>query len=240
MMLADSIDRIDSYWAQQLAIPTARLHSQQLLLVPHPEAVPGSSILVFQHRSFTCLRVPPSQYNTISNAIMQPDTVPLAPQWWQHLLQDSFAEAIGPAYLGYADRSDFRPIAATSIRLLTPDDDPVLRAFAVAVGPIAWEHSGLGDDAQPIVGCWNTDLLVAAAGYRVWGDAMAHIGVTTHPAFRGQGYGKAVVSGIGQHALAHGYVLQYRTLRANNPSLRIAAALGFQDYGTTLFITQKS
>lgn len=237
-MLAESIDRVHSFWGRQLAITPAMLLSQQLLLVPHPEAASGASILVFQHRTFTCLRVPPSQYNTIAHASMQPDAALLEPEWWQHLLHDSFAEAIGPAYLGYADSTDFRPIAAASIRLLTPDDDPALRAFAVAVGSIAWEHSGLGDQPQPIVGYWETNLLVAAAGYTVWGESLAHIGVTTHPAFRGHGYGKAVVSGIGQHALTHGYVLQYRTLRANTPSLGIAATLGFQDYGMSLFITQ--
>jgi GNAT superfamily N-acetyltransferase len=238
MTLAESIDRVHVYWARQLAITPAMLLSSQLSLVPHPEASTGSYIMVFQHRSFTCLRVPSSQYNAIAYAIRQPDAAPLSPKWWQQLLNDSFAEAIGPAYLGYADSTDFRPTESSSIRLLTPEDDPALRAFAVAVGSVAWEHSGLGDEPQPIVGYWDTNRLVAAAGYTVWGEALAHIGVTTHPAFRGHGYGRAVVSGIGQHALAHGYVLQYRTLLANTPSLAIAAALGFQAYGTSLFITQ--
>jgi GNAT superfamily N-acetyltransferase len=104
------------------------------------------------------------------------------------------------------------------------------------VGSVAWEHSGLGDEPQPIAGCWEAETLVAAAGYTVWGDTLAHIDVATHPSFRGHGYGTAAVSAIAKHALAHGYVLQYRTLQANTASIAIAQALGFQRYATTLFL----
>jgi GNAT superfamily N-acetyltransferase len=159
----------------------------------------------------------------------------LAPAWWQHALAPTGLEAIGPAYLGYADTQQLRPILRHPTRLLTPADAAALEAFAGAVGAVAWEHSGLGKP-QPIAGCWEEDRLVAAAGYAVWGTALAHIGVTTHPAFRGGGYGTSVVSAIGRYALERGYVLQYRTLRENSPSMAIAGALGFQEYATTLFI----
>jgi RimJ/RimL family protein N-acetyltransferase len=162
------------------------------------------------------------------------------PAWWEVALRATPHRAVGPAYVGYADAEQFRPDIRRPARLLTPDDATALAAFASAVGPLAWEHSGLGHAPQPIAGCWEQGRLVAAAGYRVWGGTLAHIGVTAHPERRGGGYGRSVVSAIGRHALERGYMLQYRTLRANSPSLAIAAALGFEAYATTLFIALDS
>jgi GNAT superfamily N-acetyltransferase len=236
MMSAEAIQRVDQYWAGQLAISPDLLHSQALLVVPLPEGS-DSFCFVFQHHAFTCVRVPPSYYEDLHKIISPRDhTELLTPAWWQRAIATTPHQALGPAYLGYADAQQFWPIVRHPTRLLTPADSAPLAVFANAVGPIAWEHSGLGEAPQPIAGCWEDDRLVAAAGYTVWGATLAHIGVTTHPALRGSGYGRSVVSAIGRHALERGYVLQYRTLCANSPALAIAAALGFQAYATTLFL----
>jgi RimJ/RimL family protein N-acetyltransferase len=213
MISAESTQQVDRYWAGQLTIP--------------PDAL----------QSFTCVRVPPTLYDHLRQAIGSQDSAILVtPDWWQRTLAKTNIEAIGPAYLGYADAQQFRPVIRHPARLLTPVDSAALAAFAADVGPVAWEHSGLGKEPQLIVGCWQEERLVAAAGYTVWGEALAHIGVTAHPAFLGAGYGKSAVSAIGRHALEHGYVLQYRTLLANRRSIAIAEALGFQAYATTLFV----
>ena len=236
MTSAESMKRIDHYWIDQLGISPDALQSRQLLVLPLAE-VSAPFCLVFQHGEFTCVRVPRSLYEDLHQAIeFQDPALLLTPAWWQRALAATQHRAIGPAYLGYADAQQFRSAARRPARLLTPADSAALDVFASAVGPVAWEHSGLEVQPQPIAGCWEQDRLVAAAGYRVWRAALAHIGVTTHPDFRGSGYGRLVVSAIGQHALDRSYILQYRTLLANAPSLAIAGALGFQAYATTLFI----
>jgi hypothetical protein len=236
MISAETQQRVDQYWAGQLTIAPDVLHSQALLVVPLPEPS-ASYCFVFQHQAFTAVCVPPPYYNYLQQTIRaQTRTSLLAPAWWQRAIATTPHHASGPAYLGYVDAQQFRPVIRHPARLLTPADSAALAVFADAVGPIAWEHSGLGEEPQPIAGCWEGDRLVAAAGYTVWEATLAHIGVTTHPAMRGSGYGRSVVSIIGQHALEHSYVPQYRTLCANSPSLAIAAALGFQSYATTLFI----
>jgi RimJ/RimL family protein N-acetyltransferase len=236
MISAEALQRVDQYWIGQLAISPDALHSLTLLIIPHPEPS-NSYCFVFQQRAFTCVRLPATLYDSLHQAIRRQDPVILlTPAWWQRALATTRHEAIGPAYLGYADAQQFQPSIRHPTRLLTPADTAGLEAFASAVGPVAWEHSGLGEEPQPIAGCWEHDQLVAAAGYTIWGAALAHIGVATHPAFRGSGYGTSVVSTIGQHALEQNYVLQYRTLLANSASLAIAEALRFQAYATTLFI----
>jgi RimJ/RimL family protein N-acetyltransferase len=236
MLSAEAIQRIDQYWAGQLAISPDQLHAQALVVVPLPESS-ASFCFVFQHQAFMFVRVPPPYDEYLHQAITPHDRPSLlTPAWWQRALGTTPHRAIGPAYVGYADAEQFRPVIRHPARLLTPEDSAALAAFAGAVGPLAWEHSGLGDEPQPIAGCWEKGRLVAAAGYAVWGATLAHIGVTTHPTCRGSGYGRSVVSAIGQHALERGYVLQYRTLCANTPSMAIAAALGFEVYATTLFV----
>lgn len=236
MALAESRQRIDTFWANRLTITPELLYSQMLLVLPHPDPN-HSSCLAFQHLAFTCVQVPHRHYQQLHKTIaLQAHARLLTPQWWQQIVGTPHVEAIGPAYLGYADAQQFQPLLRHPTRLLTPSDSAAFAAFAISVGAIAWEHSGLGDEPQPIAGCWQEQRLVAAAGYQVWGATLAHIGVTSAPDVRGTGYGTSVVSAIGQHALENGYVLQYRTLYANRPSRAIATALGFQSYATTLVI----
>jgi GNAT superfamily N-acetyltransferase len=235
MMSAQAKQRVNQYWASQLSIPPDLLASQEIVLMPHAEP-PNSYCFIFQHGAFTCVRLP-AHYNYLHEVITSANHAHLIrPEWWQNTFATLPHRAIGPAYLGYADAVTFQPTLRHSVRILTPADSAVLAVFAEAIGPLAWEHSGLGAEEQPIAGCWEDDFLVAAAGYTLWGGALAHIGVTTHPAVRGRGYGRSVVSAIGQHALAQGYILQYRTLLSNSSSLALAKAVGMQAYGTTLFI----
>lgn len=236
MISAESIGRIEHYWAGQLGISPDILGSQSLLVLPHSEPS-DKHCFVFQHQECTCVRVPSALYDPLCPAISSQDRATLLmPEWWQGALPTIPQRTFGAAYLGYADALGFRPIIRHPTRMLAPADSAALEAFSIAVGQVAWDHSGLGEQPQPIAGCWQEDRLVAAAGYTVWGSALAHIGVTTDPAARGAGYGRSAVSAIGQYALEQGYVLQYRTLLANRPSTAIAAAVGMQLYATTLFV----
>ncbi len=76
--------------------------------------------------------------------------------------------------------------------------------------------------------------IVAAAGYERWGSHLAHIGVVTHPACRGRGYGRLVVREAARHALSQQLVPQYRTLIANAAAMRIGESLQFIKYGESI------
>jgi GNAT superfamily N-acetyltransferase len=156
------------------------------------------------------------------------------------LLREVFGSAvdrvIGPAWLGYADAGDFTPALTMGTRLLTDRDLPALRRLADACGPTAWEHSGIRPGSSPVFGCHAGEELAAAGMLEPWGDRLLHVGIVTHPAHRGRGYGKAVVSAMTAHGLAAGGVVQYRTLEANRASVGIARALGFQRFLRTLAV----
>jgi RimJ/RimL family protein N-acetyltransferase len=66
--------------------------------------------------------------------------------------------------------------------------------------------------------------------------ALLHIGIITHPDYRGQGHGRSVVSAIAAYGLEVSLVPRYQALAANTPSVTIARALGFSQYAETLAV----
>jgi predicted GNAT family acetyltransferase len=100
----------------------------------------------------------------------------------------------------------------------------------------AWEHAGITFDEPHVFGCFVDDQVVAAARYRpAWAET-AHIGVVTHPAHRGRGYGRAAVSAATAQGLEAGLIVLYQTLLANAPSVALATELGYQPYATHLAV----
>jgi predicted GNAT family acetyltransferase len=68
------------------------------------------------------------------------------------------------------------------------------------------------------------------------GGADRASGSGDHPDYRGQGYDMRVVRLLVETVLVQGLLSQYRTLRANAPSMAIAAALGFVAYAESIAI----
>jgi predicted GNAT family acetyltransferase len=96
--------------------------------------------------------------------------------------------------------------------------------------------SAIQPDHAPIFAVEQAGELLAAASAPDDGPGVASVGVVTHSAWRGKGYGTAVVSALTADRLANGVVLHYQTLRANAASVAIARALGYHDLATALGI----
>ena len=63
---------------------------------------------------------------------------------------------------------------------------------------------------------------------------IAHIGVLTHPQYRGKGLATKVISGITDVALKANLGAQYRTLLSNYGSVGAGRKVGFQDFAETI------
>src|SRR5262249_12305546 len=73
------------------------------------------------------------------------------------------------------------------------------------------------------------EQLVAAAGYRVWLDDIAHLSVLVDPRHRGRQLAAMAAGSATEHALAHGLLAQWR---ARPPVSRaVARKLGYVDVG---------
>lgn len=144
---------------------------------------------------------------------------------------------IGPAPITYGTRDTLDLVAADSARELTPDDEEAVGRLQAACSDEAWDHGGSDIATVPTFGCFDErgDVL-ALAGYKTWNDEIAHIAIVTAPQQRGRGLGRAAVACAARHALDAGLLPQYRTLGANAPSVALAARLGFQHYGFSVYV----
>ena len=233
-----TLDTVVAFWAAQLGCGQAQLAQPGTSVVRAGPELAGYRGATVVFRPPACvLAVPADWVGPVASRIGQR---PPAEVFDVRVLRQVFGSAvdrvIGPAWLGYADASDFRPAPTLGTRRLTDHDLPALRRLAAACGPTAWEHSGIDPARRPLYGCFAGGVLAAAGMLEPWGDRLLHVGIVTHPGHRGRGHGKAVVSAMTTDGLAAGGVLQYRTPQANLPSVGIARALGFQRFALTLAV----
>jgi GNAT superfamily N-acetyltransferase len=147
---------------------------------------------------------------------------------------------VGPAWVGYLD--DELSIPRESPMGLLTGSSLVARLPELEheCDPVDWEHCGLNNSTPFITGYERNGKLVAAAGYELWGDTIAHIGVITHPTHRGKGLGRLVVREAARHALSQQLLPQYRTLIANVPAMRIGESLQFKKYAESIAVRLRS
>jgi GNAT superfamily N-acetyltransferase len=143
---------------------------------------------------------------------------------------------VGPAWQGHLDADSFVPVDQRGTRPLLAADRTDLAALAAACDAGEWEASTVDLDRPPVFGCMADDRLVAAGTLTPWRDRFWHVGIVTHPGYRGRGYGRAVVSAMTRYALGRGWLLHYQTLLANAPSVAIARSLGYRQHAQTLAI----
>lgn len=232
MIRAGWRDKVDTFWAGELGCAAGNV--QGLTFCSDQSA--ANRIFVLAQDSGAVISLSPRLHPLVRSVARRATIANIIdPDFWNQELPE--IESIrGPAFLAYADAGEFRPIEHHSTVLLEPADEMELQRFRTSLGEEAWEHSGLGDSPECAAGLFEDGSLVAVAGYRVWGEVLAHIVVGVRPSARGKGLGRAVVSWIGREALKRGLVLQYRTLLANQPSVSIARRLGFVHYADTLAI----
>lgn len=99
-----------------------------------------------------------------------------------------------------------------------------------------WDNLSESITPETSAACFAGETLAALATYEVWGGRLAHIGVVTHPVHRGRGHGRSAVAHLARMALAAGLIPQYRALESNIPSIRIAEALGFRCFATSVAV----
>jgi RimJ/RimL family protein N-acetyltransferase len=144
------------------------------------------------------------------------------------------AEIRGPAALAYLDPADFRPQPGDAITGPLDLDHPGLRQFLMAAGPDDLEESGMQEITSPAFAVREHGQVVAAAGYRDWPCATAHLSVLTAASARGRGLARAAASAAVARAIEEGRLPQWRA--RPQESRRIARALGFRELGSQVSI----
>lgn len=145
-------------------------------------------------------------------------------------------QVLGPATLAYLDADDFVPAAGGVVDRLpaAATTASALDALLAATSPAEADESGLAGITSDAFVVRDGSTVVAAAGYRLWPAATAHMLVLTAPAYRRRGLARRVSSAAAAAALADGLLPQWRARPA--ASRRVAAALGFREYGSQLSV----
>ena len=76
----------------------------------------------------------------------------------------------------------------------------------------------------------------ALAGYEIWGDALAHVGLAVVPHHRKHGLGRLAAAAAAHHATCAGLVPQWRCRHDNLASARVRDRIGFISFGGQIAI----
>ena len=130
----------------------------------------------------------------------------------------------------YMNPESFRPVdppAGFRIRTLKRDDRFALNALQAACEPEAVDEAEVSVDDTIGMACTQDGRIVAVAtGF--WFLSFMDLGVLTHPDFRRQGLGAAVVTALAEWCQVRGIVAQYRYDARNAGSRRLAEKLNFE------------
>ena len=237
MLSKETLEMVDEYWARDLGCTRGDLRPRVPRLQPHAgglEGYPGVFVLILDG-SAPVVSVPSNLERLLSprTARFTPAAVS-SPDGVRSLLEPTeVARVVGPAQLNYADAASFRPGDRAHARELELADRADFEALQAACDPVDWDLKGFAPDTKRTFGAFRGELL-AVADFEVWAERIAHLSVVAHPHVRGQGYGLRAVAAAATCALESDLLLQYRALRDNRASLRVAAKLGFQSYGWSI------
>jgi len=234
MISADTLKKVDAYWASYFGCTLEDLNGSATRVFTHVALADYDGALAFRHGDACILSVPESTPE-IERAKLRAAKPAQAfdAQFLAKVFVINSDKVTGPAWVGVADRTSFKP-AKSPARLLTAADEAAMRELAEGCGETAWKQSKIAVDRQTNFGLFVGPRLVAASGYLNMGGLLAYIGVITHPDHRGKGYAKSVVTASMSHALEKGLLPMWRTVDAHETAVQLAGAMGFQKYASTL------
>jgi GNAT superfamily N-acetyltransferase len=236
MTAPDTLRKVDGYWVSYFGCSAADLNGDRTCVFSHAALAGHDGALVFRHGDGCVISVPETTPEIERSKLRAARP---AEAFDAKFLSRAFVvsqdKVTGPAWVGIADRSGFKPVK-NDARLLADGDEAAIRELAEGCGETAWKQSKLTLDRRPSFGLFVGGKLVTASSYLNLGGLLAYIGVVTHPAHRGKGHAKAVVSATLTYALDKGLFPMWRTLQANESGIALAGAMGFEKYASTLDI----
>lgn len=227
-----AISVASNYWASFFNCPVAELFATPTrvgLHGPELEGYWGASALFRQGKAM--VSTPSGSDEFLAESLADPARLS-SPAGFAETFAPLSALTIGPAYVGYASLIH-EP--GSSARALNESDTPAIQHLQNECDSHEWDHGGSPIE-HPCSGVFIDGRLASLAGYETWGGTIAHISIITHPDFRGRGYARDTVAHLATRALGAGLLPQYRTLESNAPSIRLAQALGFSRYATSVAV----
>ncbi|HEX5095149.1 MAG TPA: GNAT family N-acetyltransferase [Acidimicrobiia bacterium] len=144
------------------------------------------------------------------------------------------AEVRGPARLAYIDLRVFPDEDEPPFTEVLRVGDDAVAAFVAGVPAADRDEAGLEGCTSPLACVRHDGAIVAAAGYRIWREELAHMSVLVAPDHRGAGLATTVARDMTRSALEHGLIPQWRARPA--ASQAVARKIGYVDVGQQISI----
>jgi GNAT superfamily N-acetyltransferase len=231
--MQDFDERVIANWAAHLECPAGTIQEGGTTLMPDEKAAGQGRIVLLHIGRHAFVRFDPALAGPLKAVIAR---LPAGAS----CTGDDIGRALGAGriashdagpihYLHPSDLPGLEPPRSFAVRELSPADRELLAGLHGRCTPEEVEDGYVEIDHEIVYGCVRGgELVSAASGYRMAG--FLDIGVLTHPGFRRQGLGKAVVGALCQWAVDRDVIAQYRCLAGNIGSLGTARSLNFRHY----------
>jgi GNAT superfamily N-acetyltransferase len=228
--------RAEQFWADFFGLEPEELDRPGARVVAHRGLGDYAGAWIFWRDGTVLISTPPQLADEIRTVLRTTAVVPHEPERLVELFAGRTERMIGPAYQGYLDPDAFRPHQAAGAPPV-PVETGLIQSLRVACDPEEWSHAGIEPERpEPCFGYCVENRLVALAQNAFWAEGTVSPGLIVHPGYRGQGYGKTVLTAAAADALTHGHLVLYQTLLANAPAIHTATALGFTQFATHLAV----
>jgi len=230
MPSAITVERILTAWASLFGCAPAELRSAGTVVVPNRAFRAYGHGFLLAYRQCSLIAVPDDLVPAFQRASAGlPGEAILSVDFLLGVLGGRLDGWYGPAGVSCLDEGDFRPHDTRGARFLDPADADAYRDLRQAIEADEWTEAGQPELAQaPLIGCFAGRRLASIATWQPWGEELADVDVATHPADRGKGYAKAVVSALSRLGLERGLLMQYRVREGNLASAAVGRALGYR------------
>lgn len=240
------MNRLDSFWAESLGCEKRDLKFKESKIVVRTKETDynddrtKAEIDIFQrkdNRIISCSREVEDRLRRHELDLLKTDIK-------QKKLEEIGLEVeklLGPAFLSYTTQGKFSKYKSRNCRELKQEDSKALKKLKQESDEEEIENS-INDTnvgSFPVFGRFVNGELVAVSSYKVWNSNIGFPDVFVKQKFRGNGYGKQVVSKSTERILENELIPVYRTLEKWSSSVGLAKSLGYQKYATTYLLELK-
>lgn len=217
---------VNRVWAERLGVSPLAFGAAEQILITRPELTAavslrlGATTAVAAPEEALALLRPLAAEQLIAGAALLTALEPLRPQ------------LLGAASLSFLEGQPETPVTGTTWTAAEADVGSVLDQCSGDER----EESGLGEMTHRWAAGARRGEPGAAAGYEVWGDGLAHLGVAVAAGARGRGLGALAAAAAASHAWGAGLVPQWRCRLGHRHSARLAERLGFVRAGEQIAI----
>ena len=236
-------ERISTYWMNFFGIGKGELRKSRVIVVPHRHLEDYQGAWIFKRDNWIIISVQPKTVDQITNKTkrVEPKEVNVFSRpYLEYLFGKEIERIVGPVYQGYYDDTETVLQVSKEVREINfKEDQELITRLSKSGDEEGWLNSSINKNNKGMYGYFHKDKIESIGCYNIVRGDVAFIGVYTNPNFRGIGFSQEVLKKMVMDLSARGKLIRYQTLLSNEPSIRLAGKIGFEEYANNIAIRLK-